>query len=86
MTDMCDARDKLVTTNCVGINRKTDHLHHELQQKTILLSKEGPGTSVMPAAGDTSMLNTVGYFMHKGGHTVLPSDWEVFIRYMKKHL
>jgi hypothetical protein len=51
-----------------------------------LFRKDGPKTSVMPAAGDSSMLNTLGYFMHKGGHTVLPSDWEIFIRYMKKHL
>jgi len=24
--------------------------------------------------------------MHAGGHTVLPEDWKLFIRYMKKYL
>jgi hypothetical protein len=51
-----------------------------------LFGKKGPGTGVMPAAGDTSMLNTLGYYMHKGGHGTLPSDWPIFINYMKKYL
>jgi hypothetical protein len=32
------------------------------------------------------MLNTLGYYMHKGGHGTLPSDWPIFINYMKKYL
>jgi hypothetical protein len=52
-----------------------------------LFGEKGPGTSVMPAAGDTSLLlNRLGYFMHDGGHTVLAEDWTHFIAYMKKHL
>ena len=52
-----------------------------------LYGKHGPGTTVWPAAGDTSLLmNPLGYYMHKGGHTVLPEDWTLFIQYMKKYL
>jgi hypothetical protein len=52
-----------------------------------LFGEKGPGTTVMPAAGDTSLLlNHLGYFMHDGGHTVLPEDWTHFISYLKKHL
>jgi hypothetical protein len=52
-----------------------------------LFNEKGPGTTVLPKAGDTSMLmNRLGYFMHEGGHTVLPEDWVHFISYMKKHL
>ncbi len=52
-----------------------------------LFGKQGPGTTVWPAAGDTALLmNPIGYYMHKGGHTVLPEDWTLFIQYMKKYL
>lgn len=52
-----------------------------------LYNKKGPETTVMPAAGDTSLLmNPLGYFMHEGGHTVLPTDWKLMIDYMKKFL
>jgi len=52
-----------------------------------LFGKNGPGTTVWPAAGDTALLmNPLGYYMHKGGHTVLPEDWTLFIQYMKKYL
>jgi hypothetical protein len=51
-----------------------------------LFNKKGPGTDVMPKAGDQSMLNTLGYYMHAGGHGTVPSDWPVFIDYLKKHL
>jgi hypothetical protein len=52
-----------------------------------LFGKKGPGNSPMPSAGDTSwLMNRLGYYMHDGGHTVLPEDWTHFISYMKKHL
>lgn len=52
-----------------------------------LFGEEGPGTSGMPQAGDTSLLmNRLGYYMHEGGHSVLPEDWKHFISYMQKHL
>jgi hypothetical protein len=52
-----------------------------------LFNEKGPGTIDMPKPGDTShLMNRLGYFMHDGGHTVLPEDWTHFISYMKKHL
>lgn len=52
-----------------------------------LFGKKGPGTKTFPAAGDESLLmNELGYYMHKGGHTVLPEDWVLFIKYLKKFL
>ena len=52
-----------------------------------LFGLKGPETTLMPKANDVSLLmNPLGYYMHAGGHTVLPEDWQVFIRYMKKYL
>jgi hypothetical protein len=51
-----------------------------------LFGLKGP-EGLMPAANDTSLLmNPLGYYMHDGGHTVLPEDWKFFIQYMKKYL
>lgn len=52
-----------------------------------LLGQSVPATDTWPAAGNTSqLLNTLGYYMHKGGHGTVPSDWPLFIEYMKKFL
>ena len=51
-----------------------------------LFAEKGPGSDGMPRPGDTSMLNTLGYYMHEGGHGIIPSDWPVFITYLKKYL
>jgi hypothetical protein len=51
-----------------------------------LFNKKGPGTETMPKAGDQSLLNTLGFYMHAGGHGTIPSDWAVFITYLKKYL
>lgn len=41
----------------------------------------------MPEAGDTSLAyQPLGYYMHNGGHGMIPSDWTVFIEYMKRFL
>src|SRR6185295_18881484 len=40
-----------------------------------LFAKDGPGTNQFPAAGDTTLLHTLGYYMHSGGHAVLPTDY-----------
>jgi hypothetical protein len=50
-----------------------------------LFGKMGPGT-VWPDAGDKSRLNTLGYYMHKGGHGMVPDDWDIFIEYIHKFL
>jgi hypothetical protein len=51
-----------------------------------LFNENGPGTDVMPKPGDQSLLNTLGFYMHAGGHGTIPSDWPVFITYLKKYL
>jgi len=51
-----------------------------------LFNKQGPGTEIFPGAGDQSLLNTLGYYMHAGGHGIVPSDWAVYISYLKKYL
>jgi len=50
-----------------------------------LLGKDGLGTHEMPAAGET-ILHTVSYRMHAGGHGTLPGDWPYFLQFMTKHL
>lgn len=51
-----------------------------------LFGEKGPGTTQMPKAGDTTLMNKLGYYMHKGGHGTIPADWPLFISYMKKYL
>ncbi|GAA4737242.1 alpha/beta hydrolase family protein [Flavisolibacter ginsenosidimutans] len=51
-----------------------------------LFGKKGPGTTVMPQPGDQSLLNTLGYYMHAGGHGTVPSDWAVYMTFLKKYL
>lgn len=51
-----------------------------------LFGKAGPGSHEFPAPGDTTLLNPLGYYMHEGGHTVLPTDLDVFVTFIKKYL
>jgi hypothetical protein len=50
-----------------------------------LFGKKGVGQGPFPAPKDDSMLNTLGYYMHDGPHTVLPEDYDIFLRFMIKH-
>lgn len=49
-----------------------------------LLGKEGLQTSEWPAAG-IPLFQDLGYYMHQGGHGTVPSDYDVFIDFMKMH-
>ncbi len=51
-----------------------------------LFGKAGPGAHEFPGPGDTSLLNPLGYYMHEGGHAVLPTDLDVFVTFIKKYL
>jgi hypothetical protein len=52
-----------------------------------LFGENGPKNNEMPAPGDISLLeNKLGYYMHDGGHGTIPSDYPVFIQFMKKFL
>jgi hypothetical protein len=50
-----------------------------------LFRKQGLNKTQLPQVKDTSMQNTLGYYMHSGGHAVLPDDYDVFISFIIKH-
>ena len=50
-----------------------------------LLGGQGLGTDTWPAAGQP-ILHTIGYYMHSGGHGTIPSDWDVFLKFLEMHL
>ncbi len=50
-----------------------------------LLGKQGLGTDKLPAAGEP-ILHTVGFLMHQGGHGMVSSDWDVYLKFMEMHL
>lgn len=49
-----------------------------------LLGGQALGTDQMPPAG-TPILRTLGYVMHDGGHGTIPSDWDLFLQFMRMH-
>ncbi len=50
-----------------------------------LLGKTGLGTDQWPPAGQP-ILHTIGYYMHHGGHGTVPSDWNIFLKFMQINL
>jgi len=50
-----------------------------------LLGKQGLDQEQMPDAGQ-AILHPLGYFMHHGGHGTIPSDWEVFLKFLQLYL
>jgi hypothetical protein len=50
-----------------------------------LLGKKGIEEFSLPAPGK-ALLNTLGYEMHDGGHGTVPSDWDVYLKFMELHL
>ena len=50
-----------------------------------LVGKRGLGTTQFPAAGQP-ILHDLGYFMHDGGHGAVPSDFDVYIKFLTMHL
>ena len=49
------------------------------------LGEHDLGTDQAPPAG-RPILNTLGYYMHAGGHGAISSDWEQFLKFMQLHL
>jgi len=50
-----------------------------------LFGKQTPTAADVPKAGEP-VLTTLGFLMHAGGHGTVPSDWDVFLQFMKTHL
>ena len=50
-----------------------------------LLGKEDLGTDVWPGAKQP-IFHDLSYYMHEGGHGMVPSDWGIYIEFLKKTL
>lgn len=50
-----------------------------------LLGKHGLNTDKMPSAGEP-VLHDIGFYMHDGGHGMLPTDWNIILNFLQKHL
>lgn len=50
-----------------------------------LLGKQDLGTGTWPAAKEP-IFHDLSYYMHDGGHGMVPSDWSIYIKFLKEHL
>jgi hypothetical protein len=50
-----------------------------------LLGKDPLDTDVWPAAKQP-ILHDLSYYMHEGGHGMVPTDWDIYIDFLKMHL
>jgi hypothetical protein len=50
-----------------------------------LFGKDPLDTDTWPAARQP-ILHDLGYYMHDGGHGIVPSDWAIYIAFLKLHL
>jgi hypothetical protein len=50
-----------------------------------LLGKDPLDTDVWPAAKQP-ILHDLAYYMHEGGHGMVPSDWDIYLEFLKAHL
>ena len=50
-----------------------------------LLGKEDLGTDIWPSAKQP-IFHDLSYYMHDGGHGMVPSDWQIYIEFLKNAL
>jgi hypothetical protein len=50
-----------------------------------LLGEKGIDVAELPAAGEL-VGDTLAFYMHDGGHGIEPTDWDVYLDFMDKHL
>ncbi len=48
-----------------------------------LLGKQDLGTDVWPAAKTPLFSNGLNYYMHDGGHGMVPSDYDIYVQFLK---
>ena len=51
-----------------------------------LLGKQDLGTDVWPEANKPTFTNGLNYYMHDGGHGMVPSDYEIYVQFLKAQL
>lgn len=51
-----------------------------------LLGKQDLGTDAWPAAKQPIFRDGLNYYMHEGGHGMVPSDWAIYIEFLKQNL
>ncbi len=44
------------------------------------------GTEVWPPAGKLILTNGLSYYMHEGGHGMVPGDWDIYVQFLKANL
>jgi hypothetical protein len=50
-----------------------------------LFGKRGPDDDKLPHAGQL-VGDALAYYMHAGGHGTVPSDWDIYLRFLEQHL
>ena len=50
-----------------------------------LLGKDSLDTDLWPAAKQP-IFHDLAYYMHDGGHGMVPSDWDIYVEFLKMHL
>lgn len=50
-----------------------------------LFQKKGPEVDQMPQPGQL-VGDTLAYYMHAGGHGTVPSDWDIYLKFLEQHL
>jgi hypothetical protein len=50
-----------------------------------LLGKDGLDTDIWPDPKQPIM-HDLAYYMHEGGHGMVPTDWDIYIQFLKMHL
>ncbi len=51
-----------------------------------LLGKQDLGTDVWPAPKQPIFRDGLNYYMHEGGHGMVPGDWSIYIEFLKQNL
>src|ERR1700752_3765985 len=51
-----------------------------------LLGKQDLGTDVWPDAKQPIFTDGLNYYMHDGGHGMVPTDWDIYIQFLKQAL
>jgi hypothetical protein len=51
-----------------------------------LLGKQDLGTDVWPAAKVPLFSNGLNYYMHEGGHGMVPTDYDIYVQFLKAQL